>query len=271
MTGAGETIRRVLVALDGGEDDARTLAQAAALARETGAELAALFVEDADVLKLAQLPVLEVSLFTGGQRRPDSRSIERELRARAEAVRRRLVLLAEREHVAWTFQVWRGRLSEALDQSLREGDLVRMGRRAPALARGRLRHGRPPARHGGPAPAPVLALFETDDGKAAALRVLEVARGMAAEAGAPLSILAPVATPGKARRVRALAEAHLSARRSQAAWRSVRAEGARITAALAAQPTRTLVLDARGPAMRAGLLDDLLCAADAEAVLINRV
>ena len=191
------------------------MAQAARLAAETNAELAALFVEDADLLKLAHLPVWEISLATGGARRPDSRAMERELRARAVA---------------------------------RPGRAVRRG----------------------PAPAPVLALFEPEGDARAALEVLEVARGMAAELDAALSVLATVSTPARARRTRALAETHLNATEARASWRAVRAEASRIMVALARLPTRVVVLDARGPSIRAGLLDELLCAADAEAVLVNR-
>ncbi|MDP6706774.1 MAG: universal stress protein, partial [Alphaproteobacteria bacterium] len=114
MIAGGPRRRRVLVALDAGPGSRESLRRAAELADEMGAELSALFVEDANLFRLAGLPAAEIALGSGARRPFETRTLERELRARAAEARAELEEIARARQLAWSFQVWRGQMREAL-------------------------------------------------------------------------------------------------------------------------------------------------------------
>jgi nucleotide-binding universal stress UspA family protein len=118
-------IRRILVALDAATHSRRALESVAELAARLHAEVAGLFVEDTNLLSLAQMPFVgHVSLPTGLATRIDSNGVERELRAMASQAERDLARAAERVRVKWSFRVVRGQMANEVEAASEEADLV---------------------------------------------------------------------------------------------------------------------------------------------------
>jgi hypothetical protein len=117
--GTEVAIRRIVAGFDAGGCRLGTLRALAALAAETGAELLGVFIEETDLLRLAQLPfAAEIGYPSAMARGLDPRTLERALRVRAEALRAALGSAASR----WTFRVARGHPAEVLAAALAEGD-----------------------------------------------------------------------------------------------------------------------------------------------------
>ncbi len=122
-------LRHILVALDASSYSLVTLEAAAELAAGLKAELLGLFVEDINLLRLAELPfALEMGGFSTTRRRLDIREVERELRAQASRARRALALAAGRAQVPWSFRVARGVIAAELLTAASEADLVILGK-----------------------------------------------------------------------------------------------------------------------------------------------
>jgi len=112
-------IRRIVVGFDAGAWRSETLRELAALAVETQAELVGVFIEDIDLLQLARLPfAAEVGHSSAARRGLDPATLERELRARAEALRRALAAVLDPARVAWSFRVAREAPSQVLATAL---------------------------------------------------------------------------------------------------------------------------------------------------------
>jgi hypothetical protein len=111
MTSArsGLALRRVLLAFDPGAPLTQPLAAARTLVETLGAELAGLFVEDINLLRLAALPFTREVGATSGMSRPiELADVERTLRVQAESAKRLLSELAAELSVPWSFHVERG-------------------------------------------------------------------------------------------------------------------------------------------------------------------
>lgn len=122
-------VRRILVALDASPHSAAALEAAAELASRLQAEVLGVYVEDVNLLRLAELPFTEeVCLPTTARRHLGIREIERQFRAQAVRMRRTLARHAERAHVRWSFQVTRGVISTELLTAAGEVDLITLGR-----------------------------------------------------------------------------------------------------------------------------------------------
>jgi hypothetical protein len=120
-------LRRIIAGFDAGACRRETLQAIAALAVETQAELLGLFIEDTALLELARLPfAAEVGYPSAARRTLDVATLERALRARADALRSALASVLESTTVAWSFRVAREAPSQALAAALAEGH-------APAL------------------------------------------------------------------------------------------------------------------------------------------
>jgi len=123
------TIQRILVALDASPHSLSALEAAAELAASLQAELLGLFVEDINLLRLAELPfVREVGFFSGTLRRLDIRHVERQLHAQATRARQALTTIAERARVRHSFHVARGQIAAELLAAALDADLVILGR-----------------------------------------------------------------------------------------------------------------------------------------------
>lgn len=118
-------IRRILVALDASRASECALEAAAALAAQMEAELEGLYVEDANLLRLASLPFSrEIGLASARSRRIVSEDIALSLRAEAARARRSLEAIAQRSHVRCSFRVAQGQVAAEVLAAAGQADLV---------------------------------------------------------------------------------------------------------------------------------------------------
>ena len=188
-SGNGEQIKSILVALDASPQSLAALEAAADLARNLNAELVGMFVEDINLVRLAELPgTHEVGTSSGTARPLETGKLQRQLRARAERARRALAGVAQRSGVRWSFRVARGAIETELLKAANEADLVILGR-AGWSGRGRLGSTAQALLSQAPRRALVLeageqlqpALMAVFDGSESALRALETAADMAVQ------------------------------------------------------------------------------------------
>lgn len=131
----GLAIRRILVALDASHNSRAALGAAIGLAETFHAEIMGLFIEDINLLRLAELPFArEVRFGETVVRRFEPEMIERKLRARAAILRRELEELAAEHKVSSTFRVLRGPIDRELLAAAVETDLLALGRLGHSLA-----------------------------------------------------------------------------------------------------------------------------------------
>jgi len=183
-------VRTILLALDSAQDTG-ALELAAQLAALLQGTLQGVFVENTDLLRVAQLPFAhEISLNSAVARRLEAAQLERDLRAQAERVRRLLENHALRHSVEWTFRIERGALTATLAAS-GSTDVVMLGRSGVSTREQRA------------TATPVLAAY---DGSSAAGRALDTAADLA---GNDLLVLLPAA---HAAELRSSASAQLTAR-----------------------------------------------------------
>ncbi|HQR68221.1 MAG TPA: universal stress protein [Thermoanaerobaculia bacterium] len=191
--------RRILVAVDGTPESRGTLAAAARLGRVTGAELAGLFVEDVELLRLAGLPFArEAGVSSGVFRRLETADIERRFRVAAERAREALREAASASGVRTSFRVTRGRVVPEILGAVPGCDAVAAGkrgghepsaRRLGATVRSLLLHVRVPFLVGGvrePSPGPAVVLSPASDVPEEALRFVAL---LARAFGAPEVVL----------------------------------------------------------------------------------
>lgn len=129
-----QEISRILVALDDSPASRTVLETAADLAAGFQAELVGLYVEDVNLVRVAELSFTqEVGLFSGASRRLEIRQVERGFRSQARRARQALATAAEKAQVDWSFQVSRGMIAAVLLAAAAEADLVILGRRSQPL------------------------------------------------------------------------------------------------------------------------------------------
>ncbi len=218
---ADHEIRRILVALDASRDSFAALQAAAELAELLEAELSGLFVEDEDVLHLADLPFArEMSPTATTQRALDRATVERQFRVVAEEARRALERAAQARRVRWSFRVTRGRVDRELLSAAVDSDLVALGKSYRPLTR-RRRLGSAARAVAARGPAAVL-ITETMgagaeqpitvayDASACAERAMIVAARLAKSGERTLDVLVLAATPEASRRLEARASERLT-------------------------------------------------------------
>ncbi|HEY8554319.1 MAG TPA: universal stress protein [Burkholderiales bacterium] len=129
MSGRAQpAIRRILVALDASTGSVGALRAAAAVAAAASAELAALYVEDVNLLHLAALPFAsEVDPISGRARPLQREGMERLLRAQGLRAQQAFVQATAHLRASCSFRVTRGRIVPALLQAALEADLVALG------------------------------------------------------------------------------------------------------------------------------------------------
>lgn len=120
------TYRRVVVAFDSTRASRTALDLSASLASMFGAELAGLFIEDVNQLRLGALPFTRLTGPGPVSRDIDVRTIERSMRRAAGEARASLMRLAERPAapVPWSFRVVRGAVSQELGAAAETEDLI---------------------------------------------------------------------------------------------------------------------------------------------------
>ncbi len=122
-------IRRILVALDASPDSLAAAEAAAEMAALLDAELHGLFVEDAELLRLAASPLArELDLLTASSRGAESEAVEGQLRVHARRAREALSRLADRLQIKSSFRVARGAVDQEILAAAADADLVTLGR-----------------------------------------------------------------------------------------------------------------------------------------------
>jgi len=122
-------IQQILVALDSSPASLRALEQAVELAASFGAKVQGIFVEDINLVRLAEMSFTqEVGLFSARRRRLEIRYVERQFRGQASKARRALASLAQQADIDWSFRVARGVITTELLTAAAEADLIIMGR-----------------------------------------------------------------------------------------------------------------------------------------------
>lgn len=122
-------IRRILVGIDTSASSLAALEAALALAADHGAKVEGLFVEDLNLIRLAQLPFARQVISLGGHsRQVGLRDMEQQLRIQADEARGALAESAYQYGVRWSFRVVRGDISAELIRAARDADLIILGR-----------------------------------------------------------------------------------------------------------------------------------------------
>lgn len=145
-----EVIRSIAVALDCSAHSRASLAAAAEMASRLQAELIGIFVEDMNLLRMAELPFIEeIRRYSSTTGKFDTKQLERLLRIQANEARDLLTRTAEKFTVHHTFRVLRGMVPAELMSAAPEADLLVLGR-----------SGRSPSGHKGLGSTARTALFE---------------------------------------------------------------------------------------------------------------
>ena len=212
--------RRIVLAIDTGSLTGPALETASALAVGLGSELAALFVEDERLLRIAGLPFAqETGIASAELRALGQAAMEQAFRVQAGQLRRVVEAAAARLALAWTLDVARGELMAASRARLRPADLLVLGKgRLAAFPMG------PRLREAGPfhalAGRPVAWLFEDS---AAGERGLEAAIALARVTACELAVLVAAAGPEAFRNGQARAARRLEPRGAAARYALVAA------------------------------------------------
>ena len=201
-------LRRILVAFDPATAHRAAVEAVVDLAARLDAELEALFVEDTNLLRLAELPFVRQFNHRGGGGRPlDPAVVEAELRALAAAAERRVAVAATARRIRWSFRRARGALPGEVAAAAAEASLIVLETSSrplgslPRLASAaRLVVERttgpvlllPPDAAIGP---PVSLVYQ---GAAASRRAALTAAQLAARYGVAPDLLLPAATPAEA-------------------------------------------------------------------------
>lgn len=205
-------VRRVVMGIDAADPGQTSLAAAVVLAERLHAELHGLFIEDANLHRLAALPfAVELQLPTGVGRPLQAPVLQSELRALASGARQAVATAASRAQVSWSFQVRRGPMAATALLEAGELDLLLL----PSARRLRQRVSGPQRRRagggarGGAERTPVFAIFDEGEG---AERVLTTASCLAEGQERPLRVLSLASGASAARLLQERAALWLSAR-----------------------------------------------------------
>jgi len=181
---------RIMVMLGSIEPDRTTLETLSLLAGRTSVEILGRFVEDIELLSLAELPIArEYCRLTHLERRLHTPDIERQFRVQARAARQALAEIAARFGSPLSFQTVRGELSILLREALEETDLMLFG-----AVRGALRMlDQPALTHAArQSRQPVTVVY---DGSDAARRALQIALQLGQNGSSPVCVILTAMRP----------------------------------------------------------------------------
>jgi len=197
---ADSTIRRVVVALDASPCSRVVLRSAARISAALGAQLEGVFVEDARLFDLAELPIAVEVRQPGGVRVFDRDVAERELRVVAQSVEKWAGTIARAHNPAWRFRVVRGNIAPALMEAAAEDTLLVLGRYGNPICAHPTRMGSVAQRVLGEHSAPLLLLHQeirpgqpillTTSGDVEELPLVAMAVRLAHAYNSPLAVLA---------------------------------------------------------------------------------
>jgi len=127
-------IKRILVALDASEANRSALQVATLLASQLHAELQALFVEDTNLLRLAELPFAREMMFGSREgRRITLVNMERQMAAQATRLRQLVEAAAQQNQIKADFRIVRGQISQELCLAAQQMDLLILGKSTQLL------------------------------------------------------------------------------------------------------------------------------------------
>ena len=127
-------INRILVALDPSEVNRSTLQAATTLAANLDAELNALFVEDINLLRLAELPFArEVVYGSSTGRQINVADMERSLHSQIIRLRKLVETIARKSQVKIAFDVLRGDIASVVCRASEQTDLLVVGKNTQPL------------------------------------------------------------------------------------------------------------------------------------------
>ncbi len=139
MTEENDKRQRILVALDGSRESLAALEAAVSLAEELDADLIGLFVEDVNLLRLAQMPFArEIHMTTARLRALTGEDMSQAMRLQAARARRALQEAAKRAQVESEFQIMRGLVPASVVAAAVDADLLILGRFSRSVSRRRL-------------------------------------------------------------------------------------------------------------------------------------
>lgn len=124
-----------MVCLDASTSSLNALHTAVDLAAHIKAIIQGLFVEDINLLRLANLPFArEICFYSTGSRRLGLPEIELQLRVQAERIRRMFIEMAEKAGVPWEFLNVRGTVVSEILAAGTSADLVVLGKIGRSLS-----------------------------------------------------------------------------------------------------------------------------------------
>jgi nucleotide-binding universal stress UspA family protein len=266
------TIRRILVALDASRHSLAALEAAAELAASMEAELQALFVEDANLLRLAGLPLARELRYPFVAPVPlDRARMERALRAQAAQARQALARASEERHIQWSFRVVRGEVALEVLAAALEVDLLTLGKASRPLTP-RVRLGSTARAAAADASCCVLLLqrdmgirppvLTTYDGTSSARQALAMAARLARKEGGDLTVLIVADAPETVQRLQAQASDLLRGQGVAARYRRLTgAKAATLTHEVRTEGSGVLVLSSTVLSQEAlqTLLDEVGC------------
>lgn len=128
-------IQKIMVCLDSSTSSLNALQTAVDLAARIKAIIQGLFVEDINLLHLADLPFArEICFYSSQSRELRLPEIELQLRVQAERIRRTFIEMAEKAGVSWEFQNVRGTVASEILAAGTMADLVVLGKIGRSLS-----------------------------------------------------------------------------------------------------------------------------------------
>jgi nucleotide-binding universal stress UspA family protein len=286
QTDLNMNVRRIVVAVDESAHSRAALEAAVELAAQFGAELNVLFVEDINVLRIAQLPfVREVGQYSARGSRIEVTHIEERLRSRSRRIEATFQTLITRQSVHGTFHVVRGSVWTEIQAAAREADMLVVGRagwsqvrehRLGSTARAVCCSDAPQVtavlHKGKRISSPIVAIF---DGSPVGAHALTLAGALTERWAGALRVLLLVGDADQLPQLRALIAAHLAPFdvKPEVLPVSVGYQTPSIAAELAviirSLEGRTLILPGRTPILRDQTLLDLIEGIDVPVLLVR--
>ena len=210
VEGGALSQRRLTVVFGGGDEETQALMNLVLAFTEAGSEIAGLFVEDAELLGVAELDSsYEICALTARVRPLRVADLERQFRVQASQAQSVLQRTAERRGLRSSFRTVRGRINSVLGTVSDAGWLLV----APTRPRFFSLVSTPGSRWQSPPRAPqprsILAFF---DGTPGAQDALQAAADTAATMGRPLEVLLVATTGDALEALRSQAQQHVESK-----------------------------------------------------------
>lgn len=242
--------------LDSATVDSGALLRLSRLAQRLDAELETVFVEDLEVLRIAELPFLREFRFASMRLESFSQqSLEAELRVAARRAEQALAAQAILRDVPWRFRVWRGSL-EPEGLAALDADVLALHRPGTASSK----------EGSQPGESSIAVCF---DGSRAAERALAMASALAVQAQLSLSVIL-VGERDRLQALQAQAEGALASPAPRVSFEALpEATQASLVASARTAGRQGLVVARDSPLLRDGTLRNLLQALGGPLFLVS--